>query len=539
MNPNTVQATTASSVQTTVPVANTTAGIPVGGAGFNGLLSILLDTVQPAQTAADDSNAHSYGPHRADGGNGFADRGTFDRPRPTDAPSEDTPTRGTAFRDTEETPVTFDRNETSAVTASRETGRTEPADGSFATGEGTPEITGDSTAETLAAAQAVQAVVPTDTAPTSDAPAPTGTSNGSTAGEFGLQEPVTSEPFDVQTQRVTQVAPQEQPKAMPEEALQGLTRTGKEVPVSPNGGRPVNLPTQPAATQVAVPGQAVAALAREGAFGSSLHSGTDGGQGGTGNPSSAPKAQGAPAPMPILTPTDVAALQGQSATAGMTSLTDVVAGALHASVVSAETAASSGASAAIAADSGGDSASTGPKAVEGLFTDRSVQTNSRSGQMAEADGRTSAHRAHRDAVISRIAKTIQVSHQEGTSRAKLVLRPAELGTVKVNLVIKDGALSATLQTETAAAKHLIAGNLHELRATLAAHGVEVDSFEVTSRDDSQQSGFDNQSGSHPGESADGPAAPGIDLEPEGDEPVDLQAEKQRLMAGTATLDVFA
>lgn len=68
--------------------------------------------------------------------------------------------------------------------------------------------------------------------------------------------------------------------------------------------------------------------------------------------------------------------------------------------------------------------------------------------------------------------------QQGQDTLRLNLRPAELGGIALKLTVKDGAVSATMITETAAAKGTLDAGAEQLRHLLSQHGLRLDRLEV-------------------------------------------------------------
>ena len=82
--------------------------------------------------------------------------------------------------------------------------------------------------------------------------------------------------------------------------------------------------------------------------------------------------------------------------------------------------------------------------------------------------------------VSRVSRAFQAAEQRG-GNVQLRLSPPELGSLRIELKMHDGALQAKLETETAAAKNVLLDNLPALRDRLAAQEIRVDKFEVDVR----------------------------------------------------------
>lgn len=103
--------------------------------------------------------------------------------------------------------------------------------------------------------------------------------------------------------------------------------------------------------------------------------------------------------------------------------------------------------------------------------------------------------------VSRVAKAFQTAHDRG-STLQIRLSPPELGSLRLEMTVKDGVLSANLQTENANARRLLLDHLPALRDRLAEQNIRVDRFDVDVRRDgtggqadargSQQQAFQHQ-----------------------------------------------
>jgi flagellar hook-length control protein FliK len=104
--------------------------------------------------------------------------------------------------------------------------------------------------------------------------------------------------------------------------------------------------------------------------------------------------------------------------------------------------------------------------------------------------------------IGRVAKAFQTAQDRGGT-LQLRLSPPELGALRIELNVKDGVMSASLQTENANARRLLLDHLPALRDRLAEQNIRVDRFDVDVRQEgsggqtdtrgSQQQQFQHQS----------------------------------------------
>ncbi len=93
---------------------------------------------------------------------------------------------------------------------------------------------------------------------------------------------------------------------------------------------------------------------------------------------------------------------------------------------------------------------------------------------------TNSGRVDTSRFINRVARAFDTADQRG-GIVHLRLSPPELGAMKIELNVQQGGLTATLETETVAAKNVLLDNLPALRERLAAQDIRVDKFEVDVR----------------------------------------------------------
>jgi flagellar hook-length control protein FliK len=93
--------------------------------------------------------------------------------------------------------------------------------------------------------------------------------------------------------------------------------------------------------------------------------------------------------------------------------------------------------------------------------------------------------------IGRVAKAFQTAQDRGGT-LQLRLSPPELGALRIELNVKDGVMSASLQTETANARRLLLDHLPALRDRLAEQNIRVDRFDVDVRQEGSGSQADTR-----------------------------------------------
>lgn len=96
--------------------------------------------------------------------------------------------------------------------------------------------------------------------------------------------------------------------------------------------------------------------------------------------------------------------------------------------------------------------------------------------------------------INRVSRAIQTAHERGGS-LQLRLAPPELGALKIQLDVKDGVMSASLEADNANARKLLLDHLPALRDRLAEQNIRVERFDVDVRQENN-SGQANSRGSN-------------------------------------------
>jgi flagellar hook-length control protein FliK len=81
-------------------------------------------------------------------------------------------------------------------------------------------------------------------------------------------------------------------------------------------------------------------------------------------------------------------------------------------------------------------------------------------------------------MIERITRMIKLSLKNKVSRVKMLLHPMKLGLLRVDLTVHDGVLSASMKTETQAARNLLLSTLGQLKDSLEQQGVQVGRIDV-------------------------------------------------------------
>jgi flagellar hook-length control protein FliK len=122
--------------------------------------------------------------------------------------------------------------------------------------------------------------------------------------------------------------------------------------------------------------------------------------------------------------------------------------------------------------------------------------------------------------------TVRLAAENGYSRARVALRPAELGGVELFLRNGSAGITATVVAETPQAAHLLQHGAGELQRRLAAQGIELGSIQISVGGESAgaaQGGRDQAGEASPragGSRTDG-SGEGLLAEPEQTQTIDL------------------
>lgn len=85
--------------------------------------------------------------------------------------------------------------------------------------------------------------------------------------------------------------------------------------------------------------------------------------------------------------------------------------------------------------------------------------------------------ADRVRFVERVAQAFKAqSNENGTIRMRL--SPEELGSLRIEITIRNGTMHARVETETQEARNILMDNLPALRDRLATHNIKVEQFEI-------------------------------------------------------------
>ncbi len=101
----------------------------------------------------------------------------------------------------------------------------------------------------------------------------------------------------------------------------------------------------------------------------------------------------------------------------------------------------------------------------------------------EAPGVSQGERVDAARFIGRVGRAFETAHQRGDV-VRIRLSPPELGAMQIKLAVSaEGAMTASVETETNAARNLLLDNLPALRERLAGMEIRVEKFDVDVRQD--------------------------------------------------------
>ena len=85
--------------------------------------------------------------------------------------------------------------------------------------------------------------------------------------------------------------------------------------------------------------------------------------------------------------------------------------------------------------------------------------------------------------MQRVARAFQAADDEG-GQIRLRLSPPELGSMKLEITMHGGTMTAHVETETSAARNMLLDNLPALRQRLADQNIKIGQFDVDLKDQS-------------------------------------------------------
>jgi len=92
--------------------------------------------------------------------------------------------------------------------------------------------------------------------------------------------------------------------------------------------------------------------------------------------------------------------------------------------------------------------------------------------------------------VQRVAKAFRTADDQG-GQIRIRLSPPELGSLKLEITLRNGVMTAKLETETNSARTLLLDNLPALRQRLADQNIKIERFDVDLRQDGRGDGSPN------------------------------------------------
>jgi flagellar hook-length control protein FliK len=102
-----------------------------------------------------------------------------------------------------------------------------------------------------------------------------------------------------------------------------------------------------------------------------------------------------------------------------------------------------------------------------------------------AEGESHMPTIDRARFVQRVANAFR-SAQQNDGQIQMRLSPPELGSLKIEIAVRNGVLSANLEAETPDARRVLLDNLPALRQRLAEQDIRIEKFEVDIRQDGRQ-----------------------------------------------------
>ncbi len=114
-------------------------------------------------------------------------------------------------------------------------------------------------------------------------------------------------------------------------------------------------------------------------------------------------------------------------------------------------------------------------------------------KMAQTEGRIVVSEvppgASQAEMIDKIANAMKAAVRNGQQRLRMNLHPPNLGSLRIDLVLKEGVLFVSMRTDTSAARTLILSNSEHLKESLERQDVHVGNFNVTTSGDDNHGFF--------------------------------------------------
>lgn len=89
-----------------------------------------------------------------------------------------------------------------------------------------------------------------------------------------------------------------------------------------------------------------------------------------------------------------------------------------------------------------------------------------------------------DDIIQQLSNKLQISSRHMDTRINIKLHPAELGSLKIDLTVKEGSIRANVVTQSPHASEILEKNMAKLKSVLENHGFTVDEISITAESES-------------------------------------------------------
>lgn len=81
-------------------------------------------------------------------------------------------------------------------------------------------------------------------------------------------------------------------------------------------------------------------------------------------------------------------------------------------------------------------------------------------------------------VVNQVGRQMAFAIRRGENQVRVQLKPPNLGSIQLDMVMKDYVLKVAMITEHHAVKELLMSHVHELREALVEQGVELQRIDI-------------------------------------------------------------
>jgi flagellar hook-length control protein FliK len=143
--------------------------------------------------------------------------------------------------------------------------------------------------------------------------------------------------------------------------------------------------------------------------------------------------------------------------------------------------------------SDGAAARPAATASDGVATTSRLPQQLLAKNSASGSGGPPVTQAEQVRLVQRVARAFQAAQARG-GEIQLRLSPPALGSLKLEVKVQNGVMTARVEAENATARHLLLDNLPLLKERLAEQGIQIDSFDVDLMDRQPQGESDTSRG---------------------------------------------